>query len=327
MAKISVIVPVYNVESYIHRCVDSIREQTFSDFEIILVNDGTTDTSDAICDWYAKEDQRIHVVHKENGGLSDARNTGLALATGDYIAFVDSDDYIDRNMLNYLYCNITDSQADVATCGICDVYEDREDRQEELPVFVCNSEKAYECLMQGHTIRGEVCNKLLRRTSIEGLQFPVGKIYEDIFFTADLMRRIHTVCVGTKAMYYYVHREGSITRKSYHSQMKNIIEGYTHNYKVVRRYFPALEKEGECLWLWSRFIVLDRMMLMDNYKEIEGYQELILFIKNHIGNIMHNPYFIFKRKVAAMLLFVNTKLYRQLVCLSERRKQGIKEEK
>ena len=118
MPKISVIVPVYKVEKYIHKCVDSILNQTFSDIEVILVDDGTPDRCGEICDAYGEQDSRVKVIHKENGGLSDARNAGMPHASGEYIIFIDSDDYIESDMLEYMYTRLTEAGADMATCGL-----------------------------------------------------------------------------------------------------------------------------------------------------------------------------------------------------------------
>lgn len=321
MAKISVIVPVYKVEKYIHKCVDSILNQTFSEIEVILVDDGTPDRCGEICDMYAQQDSRVKVIHKENGGLSDARNAGMPYATGEYLIFIDSDDYIESDMLEYMYTRLIEANADMATCGVYEVYRDRIEKQKEESDFVCSGEKAFQCILQGHTIRGEIWNKLIRRSCIEDLRFPKGKLYEDIYFTVDLMQRIKTVAVGTKSKYYYLHREDSITGKPYRPQLYDIIEGYTKNYKVVQEKFPALTEEAECLWLWSRFIVLDKMLLEENYREIEGRKELILFIRRHIIRILKNRYFNRNRKISAMILFLNVSFYRKLVFISEGKKK------
>lgn len=321
MPEISVIVPVYKVEKYIHKCVDSILHQTFSDMEVILVDDGTPDKCGEICDDYAKKDSRVTVVHKENGGLSDARNAGMPLAKGNYIIFIDSDDYIETDMLEYMYQRLVEAKADMATCGLYEVYADRIEQQEEGRDFVCSGEEAFRCILQGHTIRGEIWNKLIRRSCIEDLRFPKGKLYEDIYFTVDMMQRIQTVAVGTKPKYYYLHREDSITGQAYRPQLYDIIEGYTKNYQEVQKHFPALMEEAECLWLWSRFIVLDKMLLEEHYQKIDGYQEMVSFIRKHIGSILKNKFFNTHRKISAIVLFFNVGLYRKLVFMSEEKKR------
>lgn len=321
MPEISVIVPVYKVEPYIHKCVDSILAQTFTDYELILVDDGSPDTCGNICDEYAQKDARIHVIHKENGGLSDARNAGVKIACGEYVIFIDSDDYIDADMLSYLYENLKKADADMATCGIYEVYADRIEKQEEEPDFVCSGEEAFRCILRGHTIRGEIWNKLIKRSCISDLEFPKGKLYEDIFYTVDMMQRIKKVAVGTKPKYYYLHRSDSITGKAYRPKLFDIIDGYTKNYQVVQHAFPKLEEEAECLWIWSRFIVLDKMLLEENYRSIDRFEELVTFIKQHFRRIMKNPYFQRNRKISAIVLLISIPLYRKLVFISEGKKK------
>lgn len=321
MPEISVIVPVYKVEPYIHKCVDSILTQTFTDYELILVDDGSPDTCGNICDEYAQKDARIHVIHKENGGLSDARNAGVKIACGEYVIFIDSDDYIDADMLSYLYENLKKADADMATCGIYEVYADRIEKQEEEPDFVCSGEEAFRCILRGHTIRGEIWNKLIKRSCISDLEFPKGKLYEDIFYTVDMMQRIKKVAVGTKPKYYYLHRSDSITGKAYRPKLFDIIDGYTKNYQVVQHAFPKLEEEAECLWIWSRFIVLDKMLLEENYRSIDRFEELVTFIKQHFRRIMKNPYFQRNRKISAIVLLISIPLYRKLVFISEGKKK------
>lgn len=321
MPEISVIVPVYKVEKYIHKCVDSILGQSFSDIQVILVDDGSPDSCGAVCDNYALRDTRVQVIHKENGGLSDARNAGLPYAVGKYVIFLDSDDYVDNDMLEYLYHNITSTDSDMATCGVYEVFSDRIEAQETEPFFVGSGEEAFRCILRGHTIRGEIWNKLIKKSCIEDLCFPKGRLYEDIFYTAELMQRVKRVAVGTEPKYYYLHRDDSITGKKYRPQLYDIIDGYTKNYETVKRVFPSLEKEAECLWIWSRFIVLDKMLLEDHYRELEGFSELRRFIVKHMGDIFRNPYFQKSRKLSAFILFVNVRLYRKLVFVSEKKKR------
>ena len=185
--KISVIVPVYNVEQYLERCVESIVNQTYKNLEIILVNDGSTDNSGELCDELAKKDNRIKVVHKENGGLSDARNNGERESTGEYIIFIDSDDYIHHEMLNTLYNQIVEKNADVSICGVMNVYSNSETPQcSDINMdFVCDKEGFLKEYLIGEKIPGSICNKLLKKSIADKLEFPVGKIYEDAFYHYD----------------------------------------------------------------------------------------------------------------------------------------------
>lgn len=323
MAKISVIVPVYKVESYIQRCVDSILNQTYTDLEILLVDDGSPDTCGKICDEYAGKDSRVSAFHKVNGGLSDARNFGCQYATGEYIIFVDSDDYLELDIFQYLYNNIQKYQADMATCGVYDVYDDHTKTQESGGEFVCSGQKAFEYILKGVFIRGEIWNKLMKRELIQGLQFPKGKLYEDIFYTARLMQRVSKVCVGTKPKYYYIHRSESITGKPYRTQLHDIIEAYEENYTVVCDVFPELIELAECLRLWSRFIVLDKLLLEEDYRQYQDYGILKTYIRSNIKKIVKNRYFSLPRKCSGVILCISTKLYRKLVFYSVKKQTAI----
>lgn len=326
MAQISVVVPVYKVRAYLHKCVDSILNQSFQDMEVILVDDGCPDSCGAICEEYAKKDSRVKVVHKENGGLSDARNAGLQYVTSEYVIFIDSDDYIKRDMLEYLYHNIKEHNADIATCGVYDVYESKTvDAGEAEEIFECDAQTLYSYILLGKKVRGEIWNKLMRRDLIGDIRFPKGKLYEDIYFLADIMPLVKKACVGTAPKYFYLHREGSITGKPYRKQLLDIIEGYEKTYQTVLKSFPALREEAHCLRLWSRFIILDKIMEEKNYRQVDQFQIMLKYLKNHRGEILRNRYFNKGRKVSIIILCISLKLYRQLVLVSVRKQQKSKE--
>lgn len=211
---ISIIVAVYNIEEYLPRCVDSILSQTYRNLEIILVDDGSMDGSGTICDDYAQKDGRIKVIHKKNGGLSDARNAGLDIASGDYIGFVDGDDWIDEDMYRAMYEACEREKAQVAACryrqitksGIIDASADNSvllSRNEALEVYICGDER--------YLIYNSVWSKLFSHELIAGMRFPVGKNSEDIMFTTRAFCRMERLAYLDTAYYNYVlDREGSI---------------------------------------------------------------------------------------------------------------------
>lgn len=213
--KISVIVIVYNIEKYLEKCVDSVRGQTYRNLEIILVDDGSTDNSGAICERFAAKDSRIVVLHKQNGGPGDARNVGTKNATGEYIAYVDGDDWIDQRMYEHMLCAIEKYQADVAICSYRSVYSDHivDDYSTGNEVLFEGREalKAYIEEDERYQIQNAAWNKLYRRDVIQGLQFPRGKWYEEIVYMAKLFERSKRTIYLDKAYYNYViEREGSI---------------------------------------------------------------------------------------------------------------------
>ena len=211
---ISVIVPAYNIEDYIERGVDSVRSQTYRNLEIIVVDDGSTDDTGAICDRIASEDQRVQVIHKENGGLADARNVGIEKAIGTYIAFVDGDDWIDPDMYEEMLGALKEQHADLAVCRYRQVYKSHTDDQSVDRMILFEGQEALQHYVQEveeYAIQNAAWNKLYKKELIEHLVFPVGKWYEDILYATTVLSRVNR-CVYLDTAYYnyIIDREGSI---------------------------------------------------------------------------------------------------------------------
>jgi glycosyltransferase involved in cell wall biosynthesis len=209
---ISIIVPVFNVEPFIHKCVDSILAQTYTNFELILVDDGSTDGSGKICDEYSKKDARINVIHKQNGGQSTARNAGINAAKGNYLSFVDADDYIEPIMIETLFNLAVQYDADISECGYISIFKDKE--------IICNFGNGIEYgegnflvekFIDSDIFYG-VVTKLFRASLFNRIKFPCGRIYEDTWITLnfclDQLRYVRT----QKPLYYYYQREYSTLR-------------------------------------------------------------------------------------------------------------------
>lgn len=207
---ISIIVPVYNVEEFLDECVQSIVDQTYENLEIILVDDGSKDNSPALCDAWAEKDARIKVVHKQNGGLSDARNRGIEEATGDYIYFIDSDDYIDKTMCQRVMEQFRHSDADMVAFGYVRVTEAGEPLK-EMPGVEANwdREGALMALSVGQ-LRNTVCCKVCKKSLWEDIRFPVGRMFEDVATTYKVLLKSNVICGIEDMFYYYRRREGSI---------------------------------------------------------------------------------------------------------------------
>jgi len=316
---ISVIIPVYNVEKYLEKCILSVMNQSFRDLEIILVDDGSSDSSGDICDNYAKKDTRIKVIHKENGGLSDARNTGTSQATGKYLIYIDSDDYIDTDMLKILYEDITKNDVDMAVCGIYDVYEGVKRSQcSEKEQFVCSYIEAFRLMLIGQKIKVSICNSLLKREILSSVRFVVGKHYEDVYFRTDLLPLIKKVSINTMSLYYYIHRSASITTGKFNKSSWDIIKAYERNLKVVEKNYPELRDVAEFRIQWAYFVVMDRMMDNKHYWEIPGYQKVRKTLKKKAFSIIRSQYFHKTRRIAAVALFINVKLYYLLLRLQKK---------
>lgn len=217
--KISVIIPVYNVQECLDLSIKSILDQTYSNLEIILVDDGSTDRSGDICDEWGKMDDRIKVFHKKNGGLSDARNYGLQMATGDYISFIDSDDYIDSMFYEKLYSLIKHYNVDISCCRF-DIFDEIEyapwyseapiadghDECMDARLFLLNTTD----FKHGYTTPS-VWDRLYHRSVLEGIEFPKGKNYEDVFFSTYVISKSKKIAFLDECLYHYRVRKGSLS--------------------------------------------------------------------------------------------------------------------
>lgn len=217
--KLSIIVPVYKVEPYLHRCVNSILAQTFRDFEVILVDDGSPDNCGAICDEYAVKDVRVKVIHKTNGGLSDARNAGLDIVQGDYIGFVDSDDYIHPKMYELLVKIMETCDVEMAQCAYKDVCPDGEvDFQiveEENPQIIEAKEILQEFYPRyWHMFPGLVWRRIYKREVFKTIRFPTGMVFEDIYILIPTIEKCTSVAIIDTPLYYYAMNPDSIMRKT-----------------------------------------------------------------------------------------------------------------
>lgn len=206
---ISIIVPVYGVEAYLHQCIDSLLIQTYQNLEIILVDDGSPDNCPAICDEYAKMDARVQVIHKENGGLSDARNAGLDVATGTYIGFVDSDDWVASDMYAYLLHGILGYQSEISYCGFINVHDTWMDYSNSQTDKVYTAEVALNELFFDR-LGNFAWNKLYKAELWNGIRFPTGKNFEDIRTMYKLFERASRIAVLKEPKYFYRIRQGSI---------------------------------------------------------------------------------------------------------------------
>ena len=312
--KISVIVPVYNVEQYLERCVDSIINQTYTNLEIILVNDGSTDNSGKLCDELAKKDERIRVIHKENGGLSDARNRGIEESESDLVGFIDSDDYIDRDMYEILLKNLNNTDADLSMCALYDVYNNTPEAQvTNKETWELSSEQAIKMVMEAKILSVTAVNKLYRKSLFSDLKFEVGKIAEDAFIMIKLLDKCEKIVATNEKKYYYVHRENSITTQKFSTKFLNVIEAYEQNSNIILEKYPKLKDVAQTRMNWAYFYVLDRLLLDDNYNDKELENKLISYLKNHRKDILNDPLFTKGRKIGFIALLLSRNLYRKLI--------------
>lgn len=239
---ISIIVPIYRVEKYLKKCVDSILVQTYKNFELILVDDGSPDNCPAICDEYAKQDDRVVVVHKKNGGLSDARNAGLDIAKGEYIGFVDSDDYISPIMYETLMNRIISDQSDLAMCKYMCIYDSGEiikkEKSDKTISKKCYSPKEFILeLFMPHGVDYVVAwSKLYKKEIFNKLRFPIGKQHEDEFIIHSVVAQCKKISCVEDELYYYRQREGSIMTENFNVKRLDYGDALIERYFFAKKY-------------------------------------------------------------------------------------------
>lgn len=221
---ISVIIPVYNVEQYLERCINSILNQSYNKLEIILVNDGSTDNSKDICLKYKNIDNRIKIINQNNGGLSKARNTGINYSVGKYICFIDSDDFIHKDMINILYNNLIKTKSDISMCSFEKVYEEKKDLKVASNYIEYYNPKFYDNLFNNLKIETIIsCNKLYKKSLFNGLLYRENKFHEDEFIIHHILKKANKIVYDKNKLYYYYQRENSITN-NYSIKNLDVIE-------------------------------------------------------------------------------------------------------
>ena len=320
---ISVIVPVYNVEKYISKCLDSILKQTLKDIEIIVVDDGSTDNSGSICDRYAEQDKRVRVFHKENGGLSSARNYGIDRAEGEYIGFIDSDDYIEDDMYEVLYDLILKFDADVSMCAIYYVYPKTAiNKSTDNEIFVVNNEEAIRIVLEAKINTVNAVNKLYKKKLFNEVKYPIGKIAEDAFVIVKLLQQCNRVAITTEKKYYYVQRFDSITTSRFNPRDCDTIEAYKQNYDIIIKHFPKLENAARTRICWANIFVLDKLIKSGTTQYASIRDDAVSYLRDNFLLILKSNYFQLSKKIGMCLLMVHVDLYKVVYLLYLKRKNG-----
>lgn len=274
--KISVIVPVYNCESYLPACLDSILSQTFSDLEIIVVDDGSVDGSPAICDAYTKKDSRIRVIHQSNQGVSAARNVGLDVATGGWIGFVDADDTIAPDMYEVLQKLALEHDADIAHCGYKKVFLDGSVKEVlgTGMLLIQDSREASECLLTGKHFTGSPCTKLYKRTILQDINFNKNlKINEDVLLNAQIFQRADKLVFLDVTKYHYHERSDSATHIT---QKLKVKQDCVQVAEILLEMYQSTELESACAdKLQYALLDLYRVYLFESFAGSKNEREQI----------------------------------------------------
>ncbi len=315
---ISVIIPVYNVAGFLSRCVRSVTGQTFSDLEILLIDDGSTDSSGQLCDELARTDSRIRVIHRENGGTAAARNTGIDQARGDYLSFIDSDDFVEADMLESLYALAQTYQTPITACAAMEHFRVPQQKQYSNRVFLFTPEEALENVLLGKGVCYSACNKLLARELCQQHRFPVGKTYEDVRYLPGLLTQVDRIAYLDRPLYHYWHRAGSICSSPFGDDDRMHLEAHEYMLEQVRCHWPELEDMARFRCLWAKLLLLDKMLL-SGAEDTPLFRQTLADLRQHWREIVGCPYFQPTRRLVALALRLSLPCYRLLLTLHTRR--------
>lgn len=309
---LSIIVPIYNVEQYVDRCIQSILNQTYQNLEIILVDDGATDCSGAIADSYAAKDKRIKVFHKENGGLSDARNYGLEHVTGDYILFIDSDDFIVNIMCERLITVASSNNADIVSCnyyiyrGDDDISIHNMSVQDDKRTFTGMDMLRYYLLKTEPFDLNVVWNKIFKLdlfNGVEPVRFPKGRVQEDNFTIFRLFLNANSIVTVNEPLYYYVQRAGSIMANFTRRFMIDTIESHMYMSDYLMNHCSSVKNELQ-LYLLNSYVELSRRVCANKCKK--ECNDLLIqykhYVLDHTADTSHNPLWKCKQYIKRLLV-------------------------
>ena len=325
MNKISVIVPIYKVESYLNRCIDSILNQTYTDYELLLVDDGSPDNCSAICDKYAEKDNRIIVIHKNNGGLSDARNTGIDWcfqnSCSEWICFIDSDDWIHPSFLEIMYNMIIKNNVKVAVCDF--------DRVSEMTIFSkenfkVNKYDPLDLFVNYKTTATIACNKLYKKELFQGIRYPVGRLHEDEFTTHKILYLAGPVIYIRCPLYYYYYNETSIMHQDYSLRKMDAIDAFEEQ----QIFFKSIGRD-DLVRQWDRNIQGAYGFHYYKLKE-NGYDEYAANLRrksiNHLKKMKHEnnlklfssidlykPFYPLESKIVILILNLKKNISRSVL--------------
>ncbi|WP_448701369.1 glycosyltransferase [Mucilaginibacter sp. AW1-3] len=308
MVALSIIIPVYNKEQYVDECIQSVLNQTFTDFELILVNDGSTDQSGAKCNFYREADQRVMVIHQQNGGVSSARNTGIKNAHGNYIGFIDSDDTIAPDMYELLIKNALKYEADISVCRLQVIFPGKvlSPNQAAGPVVLGHDAALAACL-KGDLDRS-ANNKIYKRSVVQHICFE-GSIYEDILYTCKAFLEAQTTVFENVVKYNYLVRDNSTSMSVFNPKYIETIDVSTEMIKMVSINQPNCLPYAEAFDVVANISLLNLLLLNSDKQYAVYYDRVVNTLKKYAAFLKSTPLVGKKHKYAIKAFLFSPKLY------------------
>lgn len=314
---ISIIIPIYGVEKYIDKCILSVINQTYKNLEIILIDDGSPDNCPAICDQYAQKDSRIKVIHKINGGLSSARNAGLEIITGEYVSFIDSDDYILPDFIEILLNSCIENQVRVSMCGRIRVIKNT-----MLPMFTLSSPQKWtskeviEKLLKWENLDGAAWDKLYHKSLFKKRRFTLDRQSEDIPIVADILIEVESIIHVGYAMYFYRQQENSITQEGFSIKKMGVLTSAEEVRQNVLKKFPDLKNKADYYYYSHLLYLLLLINVESNKIFIDERNFLKSILQKNILALLFNRHFSKKQKLKILLMYLN--LFNKLMILKNK---------
>lgn len=313
---VTIAVPVYNVENYLRRCLNSLVSQSYEYKEILIVNDGSDDDSLGIIQEYAKKYSFVRYIDQPNAGLAEVRNICVREALGEYISFIDSDDFVVEGLYEHIMPIIIKYNVDIMCYGVINLYENKRNTDfiknintyaESIKIFT--AEQALDEFLLPNNIDVITCNKIIKRSLYEGILYPVGKLYEDMFTNYKLIAKAKNIYTTNYKYYVYCHRDSSIGGMKYNEKTMDLYSAFTevYNYSLVHGLDkPVYLHVGYATWL----VIVLNIMIRSGYKDDAYKKQVIDFVKKHIKEINNSTYLNTIRKVQFNILIISYALYK-----------------
>lgn len=309
---ITIVIPIYKVEKYLKKCINSVLNQTYQNLEIILVNDGSPDNCPQICEQYAEKDNRIKVLHKENGGLSDARNAGIDIAKGKYITFIDSDDYVTNDYVEYMYKLIKKYNTKMSTCEAQRVNTEKEASITEYTenIEVLTKKELFYKILFAQKSDVSACFKLYETELFSDIRYPKGVVYEDTATTYKLIEKCDKIATGNKKCYFYCTRPNSISKiKGFNKNELDYIKNTEEMLRYLKNEYPDLKQAINRYDLYANFRIL-RLLLFTNPRDKKMEKEIFKKIKEKRKEVLKYKDTPKRDKIAIILSFFGLNIFK-----------------